>query len=128
MRAASGRRGRSRSYRVEILHPGGGEGLGHLGGRDHAGHRVSVSNRLPHGDDVGDEVGALQLEGPEMAADAAEAHLDLIGDDDASGPAHVSAGEGSEVTASTSLLGSPPSLKIKAFQTSLPCISLDATE
>lgn len=61
---------------------------------------MSVSNRLPHGDDVGDEVGALKLEGPEMAANAAEAHLDLIGDDDAPGPAHVSADEGSEVTAS----------------------------
>lgn len=85
---------------------------------------MSVSNGLPHGDDVGDEVGSLKLEGPEMAANAAEAHLDLIGDDDASGPAHVS--EGSEVTASKTLLywsqrGSPPSLKIKGFKTSLPC-------
>lgn len=90
---------------------------------------MSVSNRLPHGDDVGDEVGSLKLEGPEMAANAAEAHLDLIGDDDASGPAHVSEVEGSGVTASKTLLywcniqsqrGRPPSLKIKAFQTSLP--------
>lgn len=87
---------------------------------------MSVAHRLPHGDDVGHEVGALQLERPEMAADAAEAHLDLVGDDDAAGPAHVSADEGSEVAASKSL---PPSLKIKAFQRSRPwSISLDATE
>lgn len=65
---------------------------------------MSVANGLPHGDDVGDEVRPLQLEGPEMAADAAEAHLDLIGDDDASGPAHVSADGGSEVAASRILL------------------------
>lgn len=82
---------RGPTYRVEILHPGRGEGLGHLRGRDHAGHRVSVSHRLPHGDDVGDKVVPLKLEGPEMAANAAEAHLDLIGDDNASGPADVPA-------------------------------------
>lgn len=72
------------SYGVEILHPGGGEGLGHLSGRDHAGHGVAVTDGLPHCDDVGNEVFPLKLEGPEVRADAAEAHLDFIGDEDAS--------------------------------------------
>lgn len=60
---------------------------------------MAVSHRLPHGDDVRDEVVSLKLEGPEMAADTPEAHLDLIGDDDAPGPADVSADAGSKVTA-----------------------------
>lgn len=60
---------------------------------------MAVCDRLPHGDDVGDEVVSLKLEGPEMAADTAEAHLDLIGDDHAPGPADVSADAGTEVTA-----------------------------
>lgn len=60
---------------------------------------MAVSDRLPHRDDVGDEVVSLKLEGPEMAADPPEAHLDLVGDDDAPGPADVSADTGSEVTA-----------------------------
>lgn len=61
---------------------------------------MAVTDGLPHGDDVGDEVGSLELEGPEMAANTPEAHLNLIGDDDAPGPADVSADEGSEVTTS----------------------------
>lgn len=60
---------------------------------------MTVSHRLPHGDDVGDEVVSLKLEAPEMAADTPEAHLDLVGDDDPPGPADVSADAGSEVTA-----------------------------
>lgn len=64
---------------------------------------MAVSDGLPHGDDVGDKVVSLKLEGPEMAADTPEAHLDLIGDDDAPGPAHVSADAGSEVTAHQAL-------------------------
>lgn len=88
---------RSWSYRVEVLHPAGGKGLRHLRGGDHAGQRVAVSHRLPHGDDVGDEVVSLQLEGPEMAAHTPEAHLDLVGDDDAPGSTDVSAGAGSKV-------------------------------
>lgn len=84
---------------------------------------MSVSNRLPHGDDVGDEVGALKLEGPEMAANAAEAHLDLIGDDHAPGPAHVSADEGSEVSASKSLLYC---CNVKSQRGSVPSLSAEA--
>lgn len=121
--AERGRLGRSRcrprlcrrfwSYRVEILHSGLGEGLGHLGGGDHTGHGVAVTDGLPHGDDVGDEVGSLELEGPEMAANAPEAHLDLIGDDHAPGPADVPAGEGSEVTAGVSLASRATSGKLQ---------------
>ena len=71
------------SHRVEILHSGRHEDLRHLFGRHHAGHGVAVADGLPHGDDVGHVVLPLKLEGPEVGADAPEAHLDLVGDDEA---------------------------------------------
>lgn len=64
---------------------------------------MAISDGLPHRHDVGNKVVSLKLEGPEMAADAAEAHLDLIGDNDAPGPADVSADARSEVTADSAL-------------------------
>lgn len=68
---------------------------------------MAVSDGLPHGDDVGDEVVALKLEGPEMAADTAEAHLDLIDDDQAPGTAHVSADAESALTGPASAQAPP---------------------
>lgn len=44
---------------------------------------MAVADRLPHGDDVGRKVLPLKLEGPEVGADTAEAHLDFIGDENA---------------------------------------------
>ena len=55
--------------------------VGDLAGRDHGRQRMAVADRLAHGDDVGHH--ALRLEGPPMAADAAEADLHLVGDADA---------------------------------------------
>ena len=64
-----------------------GEGLGDLVGGDDGGERGAVADAFGHDDDVG--LDALGLEAPEGLAGAAEARLDLVGDADTTGGAHV---------------------------------------
>lgn len=69
---------------IEILHSRRHKGLRHRSGCDHTRHGVPVADGLSHGDDVWHKVFSLKLEGPEVRSDAAKAHLNLIGNKNAS--------------------------------------------
>ena len=81
------------THRIEVLNAGGFKRPRHGLGCGHAGYRVAIANGLAHGDNVGDKVFPLQLEGPEVLAHSAKAHLNLVCDKDPSGPADVPAVE-----------------------------------
>lgn len=84
---------RAFTHRVEILDAGGFKGPCHSLGCGHAGYRVTIANRLAHGDDVRDKVFSLQLEGPEVLAYSAKAHLNLVCDKEPSSPVDVPVAE-----------------------------------
>lgn len=86
------------THRVEILDAGGFEGPGHSLGCGHARDGVAVANGLAHGDNVGDKVFSLQLEGPEVLAYSAKAHLNLVCDKEPSGPVDVPVTEDRRLT------------------------------
>lgn len=81
------------THRVEVLDAGGFKCPCHSLGCGHAGYRVAVANALAHGDNVGDKVFPLQLEGPEVLAYSAKAHLNLVCDKDPSSPVDVPVAE-----------------------------------
>lgn len=81
------------THRVEVLDASAFKCPRHSLGCGHAGYRVAVANGLAHGDNVRDKVFPLQLEGPEVLAYSAKAHLNLICDKDPSGPADVPGAE-----------------------------------
>lgn len=81
------------THRIEVLDTGGFKCPRHSLGCGHAGYRVAIANGLAHGDNVRDKVFPLQLEGPEVFAYAAKAHLNLVCDKDPSGPADVPVAE-----------------------------------
>src|SRR5262249_43907969 len=73
----------SKSVKVDSLR----KHIGNQRSGDHGGQGATVANALGHRDDVGDH--ALGLEAPEVAAHAAEAGLNLIGNADAARPTNV---------------------------------------
>lgn len=81
------------THRVEVLDAGGFKCPRHSMCCGHTGYRVAIANRLAHGDNVGDKVFPLQLEGPEVLAYSAKAHLNLVCNKDPSGPADVPVAE-----------------------------------
>lgn len=81
----------SPTHRVEVLDSGVAEAAGDFPRGDDGRDRISIAHRLPHGDNVRDDVLAVDLEGPHMSANPPETDLDLVGDADASGFARVSA-------------------------------------
>lgn len=81
------------THRVEVLDAGGFKCPCHSLGCGHAGYGMAIANGLAHGDDVGDKVFSLQLEGPEVLAHSAKAHLNLVCDKDPSGPVDVPVAE-----------------------------------
>lgn len=81
------------THRVEVLDAGGFKCPGHSLCCGHTGYRVAIAYGLAHGDNVGDEVFPLQLEGPEVLAYSAKAHLNLVCNKDPSGPADVPVAE-----------------------------------
>ncbi len=88
-RQADGAGDRVAAEGAEELHAVG-ERVGDLRRGDDGRHRVAVADRLAEDDDVRHH--ALGLEGPELAADAAEADLHLVGDAEAAGRADVAVG------------------------------------
>lgn len=88
---------RACTHRVEVLNASGFEGPCHSLGCGHAGYRVAIANGLAHGDNVGDKVFSLQLEGPEVLAYSAKAHLNLVCDKDPSGPVDVPVAEDTQL-------------------------------
>lgn len=81
------------THRIEVLDTGGLKCSCHSLGCGHAGYRVAIANGLAHGDNVRDEVFPLQLEGPEVLADSAKAHLNLVCNKDPSSLADVPVAE-----------------------------------
>lgn len=81
------------THRVEVLDASGLKCPRHSLGCGHTGYGVAVANGLAHGDNVGDEVFSLELEGPEVLAYTAKAHLNLICDKDPSGLVDVPVAE-----------------------------------
>lgn len=88
----------SLTHRVEVLDAGGFKCPCYSLGCGHAGHRVAIANGLAHGDNVGDKVFPLQLEGPEVLAHSAKAHLNLICNKDPSGLVDVPVAEDTWLT------------------------------
>lgn len=81
------------THRVEVLDASGFKCPRYSLGSGHAGYWVAIANGLAHGDNVGDKVFPLQLEGPEVLAYSAKAHLNLVCDKDPSGLADVPVAE-----------------------------------
>lgn len=80
---------RAFTHRIEVLDTGGFKCSRHSLGCGHAGDRVAIANGLAHGDNVRDKVFPLQLEGPEVFAYSAKAHLNLVCNKDPSSFADV---------------------------------------
>jgi len=83
----------SRAHRVEVFDSGLAEAVRDLRCGDDSRNGMTIAHGLAQGDNIWNNVLAIQLEGPHMAADSSETDLDLIRDADASSFAHVSAKE-----------------------------------
>lgn len=81
------------THRVEVFDAGGFKCPCHSLGCGHTGYGVAIADGLAHGDDVRDKVFSLQLEGPEVLAHSAKAHLNLVCDKDPSSPVDVPVAE-----------------------------------
>ena len=76
------------AVRVEVLDARRPERLGNLRRRHDGGDGMAVAHRLADGDNVGREAVGVRLEGPHVRPRPPEAHLNLVGDDDAPGRPH----------------------------------------
>lgn len=80
-----------RTNRIEVFDAGVAKTTRDFPRGDDGRDRMTVAHRFAHSDDVRNHVLAVHLKRPHVSADSPETDLDLIGDADASGLAHVSA-------------------------------------
>lgn len=83
------------AYGIKVANSGGSKAFGNFRRGDDGADRMSIAHRFGHGHDIWNDL--VRLKGPVVGANAAKAHLNLIGNRDTSGiadnPIEISQGQ-----------------------------------